>query len=88
MAATNLLLRVNTNLLKVSGVWDGFIKHVLKLMTKNESEIVELCVSDEYGGFARDTWCRLARTPWAHCCFVTEKVIFHFYQIGVISQTE
>lgn len=34
MAATNLLLRVNTNLLKVSGVWDGFIKHVLKLMTK------------------------------------------------------
>lgn len=25
------------------------------------------------GGFGRDTWCRLARTPWVHCCFVTQR---------------
>lgn len=33
-SAANLLLGVNIYLLKLSGVWDGFIKHVSKLMTK------------------------------------------------------
>lgn len=55
---------VNIHLLKLTDVWDGFIKHVLKLMSKTESEIVEramcLCLK----------WLELVETPClsAHLC--------------------